>query len=371
MMTGAVVFILPQVPDSQQLEASWWLVDDRRVLDSGTGIDWIALAGGGEPGRRKLVALAPAASVRTEFTDRPPSASERQASSVARLAAIDMSLGESPALHAVSTVDGDKVLTAVVDNGLMLAWLDWTRAVAVDPDHVVPVGALLPSSEDWTVATIGTEEVIGRAGTVLAFEPELAAHIVGNREAAVLSQQEVEAAIVAAASQPPLDLRTGRMARRRRIVVDRDRIRKMALIALMIPLLALIYVLVAIMKLNAATDRLNGESLAVAGRVLGRPLALENAESDLSQRLGGGSYGGVMTPLTGLYSALQAEQSVSATELSYRPDGTLAATLAAPTLDAINRVLVAVQRDGYRITAVPRQAPDGRSMVDVTVRTGP
>lgn len=78
-----------------------------------------------------------------------------------------------------------------------------------------------------------------------------------------------------------------------------------------------------------------------------------------------------MAPLGGLYSALQGEQSVSSTSLSYGADGTLSTTLAAPTVDAVNRVLVAVQRNGYRITAVPRQAPDGRSMVDVTVRSRP
>lgn len=370
-MTDALVFILPEVPDPEQLESSWWLIADGRILDSGTGSDWAALAGNDDPEGRRYIALAPAASVRIEITEGPQSASERQAASAARLAAVEMSLGEPPALHAVSTLSGDKVITAIVDNGVMLAWLDWARGAGVDPHHVVPVGSLLPPSQDWTMATIGSERVIGRGGTVLAFEPELATHIVGDREPTLLAQEEVEAGIVAAASKPPLDLRAGRMARRRRIVIDRERIRRLALLASMIPLLALISVLVAILKMNAASDRLDQQSLEVAERALGRPVALETAESELSQRLGGGTYGGVMTPLTGLYSALQSEQSVSSTELSYRPDGTLAATLAAPTLDAINRVLVAVQRDGYRVTAVPRQAPDGRSMVDVTVRTGP
>lgn len=368
-MTDALVFILPEIPDPEQLESSWWLVADGQLLDSGTGAEWVALAGI-QSKERKRVALAPAASVRIEWAERPQNASDRQAASAARLAAVETSLGEPPALHAVSALIGDKMVTAVVDNGVMLAWLDWARAAGVDPDHVVPVGILLPASEEWTVATIGSERVVGRAGTVLAFEPELAEHIVGESEPRELQQDEIEATIAAAASKPPLDLRTGKMARRRRIVIDRQRIRKLAPIAAMIPLLALISVLVAIIKMNAASDRLDDQSVEVAGRALGRPVALETAESELSQRLGGGTYGGVMTPLTGLYSALQSEEGVSSTELAYRPDGTLAATLAAPTLDAINRVLVAMQRDGYRITAVPRQAPDGRSMVEVTVRTG-
>jgi general secretion pathway protein L len=56
--------------------------------------------------------------------------------------------------------------------------------------------------------------------------------------------------------------------------------------------------------------------------------------------------------------------------MSYR-DGTFAVTLAAPAVDAINRILVALQRDGHRVTAVPRQSPDGRAMVDVTIRSMP
>ena len=76
-----------------------------------------------------------------------------------------------------------------------------------------------------------------------------------------------------------------------------------------------------------------------------------------------------MAPLTAVYQALQPEQSVGITSLSYAPDGTLSVTFASPTVDPINRVLLSLQRDGYRVTAVPRQSPDGRSMVDVTVRS--
>lgn len=368
-MADAIVFTLPEIPEADRLEAHWWLVADGQIVDSGIGTEWAAQAAASGPDRKR-VALAPAAAVRIDFAPRPPATSERQAVSGARVEAVEASLGESKALHSVSVLSGETVMTAVVDNGIMLAWLDWAREAGADPNHVVPVGALLPLGEDWTAATFGPERVIGRAGTVMPFEPELASRIVGDLEPRELGGQEVEAAIAAAADQPPLDLRSGRMARRRRIVIDRQRIRQLAILAAIIPLLSLIVVIVSILKLNSAADRLDERSLAVAENALGRPVELESAESELSQRVGGAGYGGVMAPLSGLYSALQAEQGVSTTDLSYRSDGTLSATLAAPTVDPVNRVLVALQRNGYKITAVPRQAPDGRSMVDVTVRSG-
>lgn len=365
-MAEAIVFALPERPESAPVETDWWLVSDGRVIDSGCGGEWVAIAAASS--QRKCVALAPAASVRVEYADRPEGLSERQSASAARLAAVDTSLGEADRLHSVSAPSGERVITAVVDKRLMLAWIEWARAAGADPHHVVPVGSLLPPDDQWTEAQFGSQRVLGRSGIVFPFEPALAEQIAGTEHPRELERGEVDATIARAAEHPPIDLRTGKLARRRRIVVDRSRIRELALVAAAIPLLALLSVLIGIVKLEAATDRLNENSLAIAERALGRPVTLESAESELSQRVGGGG-GGAMAPLTGLYSALQSEAAVSATELSYRSDGTLSATLAAPAVSSINRVLISVQRDGYRITAVPRQAPDGRAMVDVTVRS--
>lgn len=367
-MADAIVFTLPEVPDPEHRDAHWWLIAGGQLVEMGEGDEWIGFALGEG---RKRIALAPAASVRIAIADRPEAASDRQAASIARIAAVEASLGEPEALHSVSALLDGSVKTAIVDNGAMLAWIDWAREAGADPHHIIPVGALLPLGDDWASAVFGTERVMGRAGTVLPFEPALAGELARGAEPRELEQDEVEAMIVAATEQPPIDLRVGRMARRRRIVIDGRRIRELALIAGSIPLIVLAYALVGIVKLDSATDRLNAETLAVAERALGRQVTLETAESELAQQVGGSGQGGVMAPLGGLYSALQGEQSVSSTSLSYGADGTLSTTLAAPTVDAVNRVLVAVQRNGYRITAVPRQAPDGRSMVDVTVRSRP
>jgi general secretion pathway protein L len=369
-MADAILFVLPEAPATAPLETSWWHVGDGQVIDRGSSSKWVELAAGSRRDGHKRIGLAPAAAVRLHFSERVEAASERQALSAANIAAVESSLGHAEALHAATAASGDELVTAVVDKQQMLGWIQWARAAAVELDHVVPMSCLLPLSDQWTAARFGTEQVVGKRGMVMPFERDLVSHVVGDAEPRELTGEEVDAALVACAEQPPLDLRSGKMARRRKLYVDRVRVRELAAIAAAIPLIFLVSLIIGIVKLNAATNSLDEETVAVASRISGRPVPLEAAESELSQRSGGAGHS-VMAPLTGLYSALEAEESVSSTELSYRGDGTLSATLAAATLDPINRVLIAVQRDGYKITAVPRQAPDGRSMIDVTVRSAP
>jgi len=374
-MTDTLVFQLPELPDRNGDETHWWLVTDGAVVEAAVSAEWTGrlVDRGGIP--RRLVALAPAAAVRLNRTGRSLSAATRpQAEAVARVAATEASLGDLETLHVASagTDDPDQpVLTAVVDNGVMLAWLDWAQSFGADPIHIVPTSALLPAGNQWLEARFGGDHVAGKNGLVLPFEPGLAAAVVGDAEVMALPPQEAEALIAAAATSPPIDLRMGRFVRRTRFAIDRDRIRQLALLAALAVLLTLAWGIATLVKLDRSTDRLNDESLALAEASLGRPVALDNAEAELRARVGGQGYGGFRPMLAALYNGLRADVAVSSSEISYRSDGTLSVTLAAATVDPINRLLVALQRDGYRITAVPRQAPDGRAMVDITIRSGP
>jgi len=367
-----LLFALPEVVDAAHREAHWWLVDDGAIIEAGVDADWPALAINPLAQRRRLVALAPVAAVRLAFAPaNPAAASPRQAAAIARVAATEHSLGDPATLHTASGVLGDgRIVTALVANGTMLEWLDWTNALKVEPDHIVPVATLLPLGDEWVSATIGGDSMIGRGELVLPFEVELAAAIVGDSEIAELSEDDVAAALVAASVAPLIDLRAGRFARRRRIVIERGRIRELVAIACLIPLLALLLAIVSIVRLDTASDRLDAETLRLAESSIGRTPTLESAAADMAQVSGAGR-GGLANSLTALFQKLQAEPGISTTELGYSGNGTLQTTLAAPTVDEINRVLLALQRDGYRVTAVPRQAPDGRSMVDITVRSGP
>ncbi len=367
-MGDTLLFALPEVPDPERRDTRWWHVVDGELVSAGSGDEWLTFASG----KRSLVGIAPVAQVRLSFSQKPTANTDRQAEAVARVAAVNTSLGDDETLHAASALIGDgSIMTAVAEKTAMTAWLDWARRLGADPNHVVPAGAILPLTDRWTAAAFGDESVLGRRGIVLPDEPELTAAIVGDGQIETLNEEEVRGALANAAEALPIDLRTGRFVRGRRLSIDRRQLRELMVLAALIPLLALAWGLVSIFKLERSTDRLDSETVAVASATLGEPVTVETAEGLLSQRFGGPAGGGLLPPLTAVYQALQPEQSVSVTSLSYAPDGTLATTFAAPNAESVNRVLVAVQRSGYRITAVPRQSPDGRTMVDATLRTGP
>ena len=367
-MADTLLFALPEAPDRERRDTHWWHVVDGELVSAGRGDEWLNFAD-----RRNLIALAPVAQVRLGFSEKASSATTtRQAEAVARVAAISSSLGDDETLHATSAVaDDGTIMTAVVNRDAMSAWLEWTRTLGAEPHQVVPAGALLPLADQWRALTLGEERIVGRRGAVLPNEPDLTGSIVGKGKIEVLNEEVARSALVNAAGASLLDLRTGQFARKRRIELKGRQVRELAVLAALIPLALLAWALVVIVKLERSTDRLDSETLAVASAALGRPVSLETAESELAQSVGGSAYGGLMAPLTAVYQALQPEQGVSATNLAYAPDGTLSVTFAAPTVDAVNRVLLSLQRNGYRVTAVPRQSSDGRSMVDTTVRTGP
>jgi general secretion pathway protein L len=368
-MADTILFELPETPDSARRDTHWWHVVDGELVSTGTGDEWLSFAAR----KRSFIGIAPVAQVRLGFSEKPSSVNtRRQAETVARVAAVNASLGDDEALHSASAVaDDGSVITAVTAKAAMISWLDWARKLGAEPTHVVPAGAILPLSKRWTAAAIGENLVVGRSGIVFPDEPDLTAAIVGDSQIETLNDEAVRVALARAAEAPPIDLRTGRFVRGRRLVIERSRVRELALLASLIPLIALAWALVIIFKLERSTARLDSESVAVASASLGRPVTIDAAESELAESVGGSAAGGLMPPLTAVYQALQPEQSVSLTSLSYAPDGTLSVTFAAPTVEAVNRVLVAVQRNGFRVTAVPRQSPDGRSMVDATVRGGP
>lgn len=367
-MADTLLFALPEAPDGERRATHWWHVVDGEMVSAGSGDEWLNFASR----RRKLIGIAPAAQVRLSFSDKPPAATNKQAEAVARVAAVNSSLGDDETLHSASAVAEDgRIVTAVTDKEAMGGWLDWAKTLGSEPNLVVPAGALLPLSDGWTAATFGEAHVIGRRGTVLPDEPALTECVVGDANVETLNDEEVRSALARAAEAPLIDLRTGRFARRRHIAIEGGRLRELAILAGLIPLVLLAWALVAIFKLERSTDRLDAETVSVASAALGKPVTIETAESELAQRAGGSAFGGLLPPLTATYQALQQEQSVSLTSLSYAPDGTLSVTFAAPTPKEVNRVLLALQRNGYRVTAVPRQSPDGRAMVDATVRSGP
>ena len=380
-MTERLVIALPAVVEPGRADAHWWRVANGAVLEAGADTGWLghAAPADGTAGL-PLVALAPAALARLVFGE-PVGSTERQVAAVARSAALEDSLAAPETLHAVSVVKllGEgrnpelrRTVTAVVANSAMLEWLEWLKGHGADPEAIVPAGLLLPHSDRWTAATVGAEAIAGRGDLVFPHEPALTAALAGAEEVEELTSIEVERRLALLADLPPLNLRTGLFARRRLFLLDWARVRELAALAAAIPLIGLLVVLVTIIRLNADSDRLESEAAALASRALGRPVTVETAGAEVEARLAQGSGSeSPFTPVAALYQQLQLTPGAAASTLSWRADGTLATSLAAPRAEDLNRILIALQGAGYKVTAVPRQGPDGRAVADVTVRSGP
>lgn len=373
-MTATLVLALPAVPDARDATTYWWSIVDDAIVARGADAAWRDHVT--EDGVHvRVIALAPAAATRIGFAhvaNMPP----RQAAGIARLQALETALGDPATLHFVTkgpSAPGEQFVTAIVANATMLEWLDWLEAMAVDAGSIIPAALLLPLSENWRAASIAGEPVIGRSGIVFPNEPSLVSALVGQDEVAEVSPETLDVQLLAAVAAPPIDLRVGAFARRRRWFVDGARIRELVVLLAFVPLIALMLALANLWQLDASADRLDADSVARASASLGKPVMIADAEAELNVRAShiAGAGGQFATPLAALYQQMQGETTISTTSLGWRGDGTLAATLAAPRIDEINRLLLGLQRDGYTVTAVPRQGSDGRSMADITIRSQP
>ena len=367
-----ILILLPEQPQPGLADTFWWRVEAGAVTARGEDASWVDLSaeGGGE-----LVALAPAGAVRLVVTE-PVGATDRQAVAIAAAAVREASAGDGGELHAAAAIIGAgeerRAMAAVVATTAMERWLEWLGALGRDPLAIVPSLLLLPPANEWIDLRVGNEHLVGRGELRFPYEPALAEALVGEERVRRLPADEVEAALVRLAEAPPLDLRHGAFARRRSLRIAQRQWRELAALAACVPLLALAAALVTVVRVNGAADRLDRQTEEVASAALGRSVAAEQAltELDLQAARLGGTGGAMAGPMAALFQQMQADPSVTATTLGWRGDGTLSTTLAAARVEDINRLLIALQRNGYKVTAVPRSAADGRQMADITVRSG-
>jgi general secretion pathway protein L len=65
---------------------------------------------------------------------------------------------------------------------------------------------------------------------------------------------------------------------------------------------------------------------------------------------------------------MQPAEGASLRDLRFGTDKLLSATVTAATVDPVNRLLLDLQRQGYKVTATPRQEANGVTAVAITVR---
>lgn len=318
----------------------------------------------------RAVALVPAADAPVRMLPRGamPLA---QALAAARLNVAEAA-GEGAHVAVSAVPDETTIVVATAAKAAMDVWLAELDTAGLVPDALVPAALVLPEPGNGAV----TAELDGRPlartrDAAFAGEPELLEALAGG-EATRLDSSALDQALLAAWREPPLDLRQGSYAPRRVSIFrlpDWLQLARMAALALLLGFLVLV---VETVKLNADARAREAAALAAAQKRFPAAVDLASAQTLAAAELarrgeGGGSFA---APAAAVLAAMKPIPSLRLRDLGYAPDGTLRFQAAAPTADDINRLLLALQEEGWQVTVPPQLAPDasGATVAAITVR---
>ncbi|MEP7348900.1 MAG: GspL/Epsl periplasmic domain-containing protein [Sphingorhabdus sp.] len=342
---------------------------DGTIVLTGTLSDLDNMLEGWDLSDAAVMAIIPAAHVRciwSSFSDLEP----RQAESVARLHAIEHSIGP---VHAVSRHIGEGlVLTATVSPAILDYGLACLEAAGLNPDIVIPAGLVVDGPAEGYVRFLIDDAGVLR-GARLAAPDESALHtlLVGDAPVAMLDAETVQSMMVAATIDPAINLRQGAFAKReyRSFATPLQRLWIKRLFVLLL-LASLLLALATWAKYQIAASAENDRALAAAQKIDPSITDIEQAEAAIDRAFAQKGLGRRrFAPISaGLWQAVKVSPNVSIRELRYGEDGIMTVVLAAPDANGANKALIAIQQSGYRITATPRQDTTGATLVDLTVR---
>lgn len=373
----ALIIALP-AGGADATRAPWWRVIDGQVTQTGDDLGWLHPSAGGPLAEEtRVIGIAPAADVmlhRAAFAG----LTTKQAEAAAKLLAAEASLSSADTLHvAIGAAEDDCARDIVaVDAGTMARWLAFAQAHGLDMASVVPAALLVtPSPDPDTLvrAQIGDELLLRGTDSAFIADPVLVEHIAGkDRRIVDASAEAVEAGLIAACDAAPVELRSGRFARKPASWFDRDLAKRAAKLVAAILVISLLIAVARIGRLYAEIAGIDAAAEAQVAEALASPPPLNQAIPQLDARLAalGGGPARLSTPLAALVSAMEPNTVVGLDSVAWSGDGLLRVTLGAPGNEAINPVLLALQAQGYTITAQPRAGTDGRALADITIRAG-
>lgn len=348
----------------------WW-----RVTNDGLESEHRYVPGSDAPWEgmeaARVVALVPAVGAPVRIAPRGdmPVA---QAVAAARLSPIG--LGGSDARHLAAAAEGDAILSCSVAQSDMDVWLAELAAAGLNPDALVPAALVLPAPGNGDVALgeIGGQMLARTAQAAFAGEPEMVDALAVDASRVDIGAKLLADRLAALWRDPPLDLRQGVYARPRVSFFRLPDWAQLVRMAAVLALLGFLILAVEIVRLELDSNALENKALAAAQQRFPAATDLASAEAQVNAELlrrgaGGASFGAV-TPA--VFAAMQPLPSMQLRSLSWQGNGTLAIRAAAPRVEDINSMLIALQADGWEVTVPPETAPDatGATVVDITVR---
>lgn len=381
-MTRTLFLWLPPVAsigDGIAPEMSWLRAENGVVTGSGItkdGVaDWEKPSADAEDER--LIALAPGTDAPVQWRSYPDAA-PAQAAAAARIDVLRDSLGEPEALHVASgagEAGSAAVPVAVTTQAAMQAWTRWMAEQGLVPAAMIPAASLLPPPEAGTIrsAELPHERLLRTDDRAFASDPDLDALILGERPVEMLGTEAWRAALLQAAVSPPVDLLSGAWGQRQSWGIDPSRWRWIKRLFLALVIVSLAVPVIHALRLKSAIDRADTAVLSMASKAEVKAMDAAAAETALDNKLdaAGGGPLAFSIPASALYLSMRDVPGVALKTMAHRTDGTLSTTLAAPRMEDINSVLIAIQARGYRVTAQPMAGTDGQQMATVTIRAVP
>ena len=330
------------LPARAKHEWHWIAVRDGMVVSRGDG-----LPDRDRPPETRVVAIAPAEAVALHWADLPDR-SLAQATAAARLLVAEASVTPLGDLHVAVGREPDLAERPIgaVGTAQMNDWLTMLAESGFEPTSVVPSPMLLPRPDEGYV--IGDLGAVGRVvrgpSSGFADEEGLTELIVGHAPITTLDRDALEAAIVAALVDPPLDLRQGDFALRKRAAIDWMLVRRLAWLIVAIMAVTLLITLVQIVRYNSSGSSLEAQADGLARDGLARGETVNDAGQQLTDRLarlrGGGA--GFSRTAASVSAAVAAVPGAEVTGLAFDPTGKLRVSLATQTqgqiVDVQNRL---------------------------------
>jgi general secretion pathway protein L len=204
----------------------------------------------------------------------------------------------------------------------------------------------------------------------MPFDPAIAAVLGGDAAVAEVGEDAIIAAVIAALDSPPLEMRQADFEKRDRRRIDPALVTRAAVLVGLILLSFLLISLITILRYEWAAKGLDDASLALARTEVPTAQDAREAEALLTAKLaarGDPTYA-FSGRLAALYAALQVAPDVSVTRLSRESDGTIALSLTAPSTDAANRAIVAIQQAGFALEPLVSQMVGGKQQAEIRVK---
>jgi general secretion pathway protein L len=359
-----MTLVLTRFPSTELDDPSVFLVNEGVWTNSGALSDFVRPADD-----YTVMAIVASEDVRCNWFALPE-LEGRQAEGVAKLRATELSLG---LVHSSAGLDfGDIIATATIAPAVMQRGLDRLAARGLNPDIVIPFAHVVRIDSDGIFrAEMDGLSVLRSAEFAIPDEAVLRDIFIGDATIETIDAEIVRTMLLTASASPLLNLREGMFAKRERTIwiTAEQRIWVRRLLTMLL-IVTMMITFVTLAKYWTATASENEVALLAAQKIDPAIEDIEQAESMVAASLyrQGKTQGGFAPLSAALWRSVKTSPNVSVRELRYTPDGILTVVMAAPSADNINKALVTIQQDGFRITATPRQDTTGATLVDLTVR---